>query len=305
MTSPDWTLYRSFLAVLREGSLSAAARHLGATQPTLGRHIEQLETALGCPLFTRSPGGLTPTPVALTLRPHAETMETAADALRRQASGESGAVRGTVRISASQMIGGAVLPPMLARFQSEYPEIELEVALSNTQDDLLRREADIAIRMVRPTQEALLARQVGTVTIGFYAHRRYVERHGLPADLAEIANHILIGFDKDETVARSLTFGGKPVTRDWFRYRCDNDLAQWQALLAGVGIGGCQDRLAAREPDLVPVLTSQMRLRYDTWLVMHEDQRDNRRIKLLFDFLAEEMKAYIAGSDTVEAGLSA
>jgi DNA-binding transcriptional LysR family regulator len=298
MTEPDWTLYRSFLAVLREGSLSAAARAIGATQPTLGRHIQQLEQALGCPLFTRAPGGLTPTPVALTLRPHAEAMETAAEALRRQASGESLAVRGTIRISASEMVGGVVLPPMLARFQSDYPEIAFELSLSNSQDDLLRREADIAIRMVRPTQDALLARSVGTITIGFYAHRRYVERHGLPADFAALAGHIVIGYDKDTTVTRGLSLGGLPITPDLFRYRVDNDLAQWQALLAGAGIGGCQDRLAAREPDLVAVLPDKMRFQFCVWLVMHEDQRDNRRIKLLFDFLAEEMRAYIAGEDS-------
>lgn len=298
MATPDWTLYRSFLAVLREGSLSAAARAIGATQPTLGRHIEQLEQALACPLFTRSPSGLTPTPMALTLRPHAEAMETAAEALQRQASGETMAVRGTIRISASEMVGGAVLPHMLARFQPDYPEITLEVSLSNSQDDVLRREADIAIRMVRPTQDALLARHVGTITIGFYAHRRYVERHGLPADFAGLAGHVVIGFDKDATVARGLTLDGQAVTREMFRYRVDNDLAQWQALLAGAGIGGCQDRLAAREPELTAVLPDRLRLQYGVWLVMHKDQRDNRRIKLLYDFLVEEMKAYIAGGIT-------
>jgi DNA-binding transcriptional LysR family regulator len=296
MTSPDWTLYRSFLAVLREGSLSAAARTIGATQPTLGRHIEQLELALGCSLFTRSPGGLAPTPVAAAIRTHAEAMEAAAEALRRQASGEVEAVRGTVRISASVMIGGAVLPEMLGRFQAEYPEIALELSLSNNQDDLLRRDSDLAVRMVRPTQDALLARHVGALTVGFYAHRRYVERHGLPADLSEMANHIMIGFDKDDSVARGLTFNGAPVTRDLFRYRVDNDLAQWQALLAGAGIGGCQDRLAARNPDLVAVLRDKIRFQWGVWLVMHEDQRDNRRVKLLFDFLSEEMKGYCSGA---------
>jgi len=296
--TPDWTLYRSFLAVLREGSLSAAARTLGATQPTLGRHIEQLEAGLGCPLFTRSPGGLTPTPMAASLRPYAEAMETAAEALRRQASGEAAAVRGTVRISASEMVGGAVLPPMLARFQSAYPEIALELSLSNSMDDLLRRESDLAIRMVRPTQDALLTRQIGEITIGFYAHRRYVERHGLPASLGEIASHIMIGYDKDDSITRGVTLDGMTVTRDLFRYRVDNDLAQWQALLAGAGIGGCQDRLAERNPDLVAVLPDKIRLRYGVWLVMHEDQRDNRRIKLLYDFLAEEMKRYISGEIT-------
>jgi len=289
----DWTLYRSFLTVLRRGSLSGAARALGLTQPTLGRHVEMLEAGLGAPLFTRSQSGLTPTPLALSLKPHAEAMETAAEALLRQASGEAGAVRGTVRISASEMIGGAVLPSMLARFQAAYPEIALELSLSNSQDDLLRRESDLAIRMVRPTQDALLARQIGELAIGFYAHRSYVERHGLPAGLQELGGHILIGYDKDETVTRGVTLDGLRITRDLFRYRVDNDLAQWQALLAGVGIGGCQEKLAARNPDLVAVLPGKIRLRYGVWLVMHEDQRDNRRIKLLFDFLGEEMRRYL------------
>jgi len=294
----DWTLYRSFLTVLRRGSLSGAARTLGLTQPTLGRHVETLEANLGAPLFTRSQSGLTPTPLALSLKPHAEAMETAAEALLRQASGEAEAVRGTVRISASEMIGGAVLPAMLARFQWAYPEIALELSLSNSMDDLLRREADLAVRMVRPTQDALLARHIGEITIGFYAHRTYVERHGLPASLADIAGHIMVGYDKDESVTRGMTLDGVKITRDLFRYRVDNDLAQWQALLAGAGIGGCQDRLAERNPDLVAVLPDKIRLQYGVWLAMHEDQRDNRRIKLLFDFLAEEMKAYIAGKLT-------
>lgn len=291
--TPDWTLYRSFLAVLRTGSLSGAARILGATQPTLGRHIEALEESLGGSLFTRSPSGLAPTPMALSLRPHAEAMESAAEALLRQASGEMTAVSGTVRITASEMIGGAVLPSILAGFQSDYPEITLELSLNNSLDDLLRRDADIAIRMVRPTQASLLARKLGTLTLGLYAHRRYIERHGLPADLSEAGRHILIGFDQDATAVRGLSLGGMPLTRDLFRYRVDNDLAQWQALLAGAGIGGCQDGLAAREPDLVPVLPDKVRFQLDVWLAMHEDQRDNRRIRLLYDALAEGLGAYI------------
>ena len=289
----DWTLYRSLLAVLRSGSLSGAARILGATQPTLGRHIEALEAALGGSLFTRSPGGLTPTSLALALRPHAEAMESAAEALVRQASGETTSVRGTVRVTASVMIGGAVLPPILARFQSDYPEITLELSLSNSLDDLLRRDADIAIRMVRPTQASLLARKLGVVTIGLYAHRRYVERFGLPSSLADLGSHIVIGFDQDASMARGLSFDGTAITRDLFRYRVDNDLAQWQALLAGAGIAGLQDGLAAREPDLVPVLPDKIRFHLDVWLVMHEDQRDNRRIRLLHDALAEGLGAYI------------
>jgi len=294
----DWTLYRSFLTVMRQGSLSAAARALGATQPTLGRHVEALEQALGGPLFTRSPVGLTPTPLALSLLPHATAMETAAEALLRQASGEAGAVRGTIRVSASVMIGGAVLPSILADFQYRYPEVALELVLNNSQDDLLKREADIAVRMVRPTQDALLAKHVGVVTIGLYAHRRYIERHGLPSGLEDLGKHIVIGFDRDDSGGRGLSIDGQPITREMFRYRCDNDLAQWRALLAGAGIGGCQDRLAEAEPHLVAVLPDKVRFRLDVWLVMHEDQRENRRIKLLFDFLVEGLGAYVSGRVT-------
>lgn len=292
----DWELYRSFLAVLRAGSLSGAARALGSTQPTLGRHVEALEEALGGSLFTRSPGGLAPTPLALSLRRHAEAMESASEALLRQASGEMSAMRGTVRITASVMIGGAVLPPILADFQADYPEITLELSLNNSLDDLLRRDADIAIRMVRPTQTALLARKLGTVTIGLYAHRRYVERHGLPAGLEEMSDHILIGFDQDPSMARGLTLNGTTITRDLFRYRVDNDLAHWHALRAGIGIAGLQDGLAARDPDLIPVLRDSVRFPLDVWLVMHRDQRDNRRIRLLYDALAEGLLSYITSA---------
>ena len=164
--APSWDELRTFVEVSRDGSLSGAARRLGLTQPTVGRHIDALEAALGLTLFTRSPRGLTPTPAALALEPHVEAMATAAAALGRAASGEAAADRGAVRVTASDVIGCEVLPPILAAFHAAHPGIAIELALSNRTADLARRDADIAVRMVRPTQSGLVARRIGSL-----AHR--------------------------------------------------------------------------------------------------------------------------------------
>jgi DNA-binding transcriptional LysR family regulator len=289
---PGWELYRSLLAVLRQGSLSAAARRLRLTQPTIGRHIAALETALGVALFTRSPGGLAPTPAALGLATHAEAMEAAAEALRRAASGAAGDERGTVRLTASEIMGAEVLPAMLADFRARHPQIVLELVLSNRSEDLLRREADIALRMVRPRQAALTARRIGTVGIGLYAHRRHVAAFGLPQSLEELGRHPLIGFDRDDSSWRSVGDLGFTVTRERFAFRADSDLAQLAALRAGLGVGGCQHAIARRERDLVPVLPRALSFSLEMWLAMHEDLGASRRVRLLFDHLAAALAGY-------------
>jgi DNA-binding transcriptional LysR family regulator len=292
--APDnWDLARAFLAVMRAGSLSGAARALGLTQPTIGRQIEEFEAQLGVPLFTRSRHGVRPTQAAYDLLPHVETMADAMAALKRAASGEAQAERGTVRLTASELMGGAVLPPMLARFHQAHPGIAIELVLSNKVEDLLRHEADIAIRMVRPKQAALVARHIGWVPISLYAHREYVARHAVPATIEELAAHSFIGFDADRWAMDFAAASGFHVTRDFFSLRTDSDLAQLAALKAGYGIAGCQEPLARREPDLVPVMPDALRLQLDLWLVMHEDLRPSRRVRLLFDHLAAELAAYL------------
>jgi DNA-binding transcriptional LysR family regulator len=293
-TDPGWELYRSFLAVLRQGSLSAAARRLRLTQPTLGRHVHTLEDALGVALFTRSPGGLAPTAAALDLVPPAEAMEAAAQALVRAASGAADEARGAVRLTASEMMGGEVLPAMLARFRAAHPGIVLELALTNRTEDLLRRDADIAVRMARPRQEALVARRIGTVGIGLYAHRRYVAAYGTPRGIDELLQHQIIGFDRDTTSWNSVGGPAPSITRESFAFRCDSDLAQLAALRAGLGIGGCQHGIARRERQLMPVLPHELALSLEMWLAMHEDLRASRRVRLLFEHLARELGGYAA-----------
>lgn len=291
-----WELYRSFLAVARHGSLSAAARALRLTQPTLGRHVDELEQDLGVPLFTRSPHGLIATETARALVPIAEAMESAAAAMMRAASGGTGEVAGVVRVTASDIIGAEVLPPILAAFAELHPRIAFELHLSNRTEDLLRRDADIAVRMVRPAQSGLVARQLGETWLGFYAHRRYLETHGVPASFAELTRFRLIGFDRDPVPVKAIGEAGVRITREMFSLRTDNDLAQLAALRAGYGIGGCQIGIACRDPDLVRVLPEAFAVPLETWLVMHEDLRSSTRVRRVFDHLAEGLKDYLATS---------
>jgi DNA-binding transcriptional LysR family regulator len=281
-----WELYRTLLAITRHGSLSAAARALRLTQPTIGRHLSQLEHVLATPLFTRSPQGMTPTEAALALIPLAEAMESAAHAIARTASAATSEIAGTIRLTASEVIGAEVLPSILADFASAHPEINFELHLSNQTENLLRRDADIAVRMLRPTQEGLAARRLGETTIGLFAHRHYLAGRALPETLAELAAHRLIGIDR-EPVA------GMEVTPAMFSLRTDSHLAQLAALRAGYGIGACQIGVARRDPALVRILPGQIAIQLEMWLVTHEDLRAIPRIRRLFDHLASGLLEYL------------
>ena len=298
---PGWELYRSFLAVLAEGSLSGAARELNLTQPTIGRHIEALEATLGVALFTRSPRGLDATDAAIELRPYAQAMAANAEALLRAASDGGREARGTVRITASEVVGAEVLPPILADLREAHPGLVIELVLSNRNEDLLNREADVAVRMVRPTQGALVARRIGEVPLGFHAHRRYLQRSGTPLSLGELAGHSLIGFDHETAVIRSLRERGIAVDRGIFALRSDSDLAQLAAIRAGFGIGICQIGLGLRDPDLVHILPAALDLTLETFVVMHEDLRASRRCRVVFDALAVGLADYLATTEEARA----
>ena len=291
---PPWEALRTFGEAMRDGSLSGAARRLSLSQPTVGRHIDALEAAFGVALFARSPRGLAPTQAARDLAPHVEAMALAAGAAQRAAASAAAPDRGVVRLTASAVVGAEVLPPILARFSADHPAITLELSLSNRNQDLARGEADLAVRMARPTQGALVARRVGRTPIGLYAHRDYLARFGTPQSLADLAQHCVIGFDRDDSSARMV--GAKaPFTREAFRFRCDDELAQIAALRAGVGIGGCQEGVARKTPELVPVLPGAVRFGLEMWLVMHEDLKATRRVRLLYDALAAGLADYLRG----------
>ena len=292
---PGWDLYRSFLAVLRLGSLSAAARALGLTQPTIGRHMVQLQESLGGRvLFTRSPSGLMPTAAAHQLRPHAEDMAAAAAAFTRMGSANLEEDAGVVRLAAADVVGVEILPPILSEFRHKYPNTVIELSLSNQMADLLRRDADIAVRMVRPKQKALLARRAGKVTLQFHAHRRYLERYGYPERLEDLTHHTLIGFDRALPFATLVDAVPLPISRELFAFRCDYDLAQLAALRSGFGIGLCQTGIARRDPDLLPLLHKQFKFEMEIWIVMHNDLKRVSRMRLMFDHLVANLAQFAA-----------
>jgi DNA-binding transcriptional LysR family regulator len=291
--TPSWDEWRTFREVLREGALSAAARRLGLTQPTVGRHIDQLEAALGFALFLRSPRGLTPTDAARALAPHVEAMASASAALGRAAAGVASPDDGVVRVTASEIVSCEVLPPILAAYRAARPRVAIELAVTNRNEDLLRRDADIAVRMARPTQGALVARRIGAVAIGLYAHRDYLERFGAPKTLADLARKNLIGFDRDDRAFRGLGGFAGAIDRENFAFRCDHDAAQLAALRAGVGVGGCQDPIARRTPELVRLFETEVAIPLEVWIVMHEDARSTPLIRSAFDHLAAGMERYV------------
>ena len=288
----NWTYWRSFLAVLETGSLSGAARRLSMTQPTVGRHIESLEQALEVSLFTRSQDGLSPTNTALVLKAHAETMAASASALTRLAAG-SDTIQGTVRLTASEIVGVEVLPPVLAAMKRAHNGLSVELALSNAQHDLLRRDADIAVRMVRPTQKRLVAKKIGGVSIGLFAHADYLREKSLPQTPEALFEHDLIGLDRDSDRWAGFAFAKRNIKPDDLAFRSDSDLAQLSMLRAGGGIGICQEHIAACDDDLVRVLVDSVSFELEMWLVMHEDMKAHRAIRAAFDFLGLALREAI------------
>ncbi|GIX10745.1 LysR family transcriptional regulator [Elioraea sp.] len=291
---PDWALWRSFLAVLRSGSLSASARSLGLAHPTLRRHIATLESALGATLFTRSPAGLLPTAVALSLRPAAEAMEAAAARLLRDATAGGAAPAGTIRLTASEVLGAEVLPALLAGLRERHPGLDVELVLSNETLDVLRRDADIAVRMYRPRTEGLVAQRIGTVELGFFAHQSWIARHGEPRDLAALIEAgVLIGPDRETALPRALAAQGFATTREAFVFRSDSDLACLGALRAGLGVGVCQVPLARRMPELRRVLPG-LGGSLEVWLVTHPDLRQVPRVRAALAALSAGLRRYLA-----------
>lgn len=292
-SEPSWEFYRTFLEVLREGSLSGAARALGMTQPTVGRHVERIEESIGAALFIRTQQGLSPTHIALALRPYAEAMESTSAALLRVASSEGDDVRGTVRITASDIVAVEVLPSILAQLHAAYPELVIELVPSNRMQDLLLREADIAVRMLAPSQDVLVARRIGEVELGLYGHRSYLDRQHPPASIDELNNHALIGYDKETASIRALMAQAPWLSELRLALRTDSDLAGLAALRAGFGLGFCQVGIASRDANLVRLFPEHISLSLDTWLVMHEDLRDSPRYRVTFAALAEGLARYI------------
>lgn len=291
LTHADWSLIQSFLAVAETGSLSAAARHLDRSQPTLGRQVQSLETELGVSLFDRHARGLKLSVAGSQLLPMAQQMHSAMTAFSLAAAGQSQQLEGSVRITASVFASHHLLPPILANIRRQEPAIQLELVATDTTENLLYREADIAVRMYRPAQMDIISRYLGEVPLCFCAAKSYLDRKGRPTTPKELFSHDLVGFDANQEIIKAMREKGWPASRDSFATRCDLQSAYWELIRAGCGIGFSQVQMAEADPDVeilpldveIPVLP--------VWLAAPQAMRQTPRIRRVWDLLAEGLKA--------------
>jgi DNA-binding transcriptional LysR family regulator len=290
----DWALVKSFVAVLDAGSLMGAARRLQAQQPTLSRHIAELELQLGAPLFERTGRGVTPTATGLAIAEAARQMEEGANALARSLAKSRDATTGTVRITTSQVAATWLLPPLLARLQEAEPGISVELVASNQLTNLLRREADIAVRMVRPAQGSLVARKLTEIEIVAAAHQSYLDRAGIPRQPQDLLSHRLIGYDRDETIVRGFVGMGMPLQRESFALRTDDQVAYGRLVATGAGIGFVARYNIRHWPGVVALLPQLGIPALPCWLAVHREIRGNRLVRRVYDFLAEAIPGAVA-----------
>ena len=296
---PDWTLWRSFEAVVSEGSLSGAARRLGLSQPTLGRHVEALEQALGLTLFERTLKGLKPTEAGLRLYEPVKLAQGAFGEARAIAAGQSLDLAGTVRITASAIVSHYVLPELLGPIRRAYPDVAIEIVSSDSAENLLLREADIAVRMFRPTQLDLVTRHVTDVPIVCCAHTAYLDRRGRPQSLGELTGHDLIGLDRSDLIIAGARSFGLDVARSDFVLRTDSQTLGWELIRAGLGIGFAQKNLVERSPGVEALLPEIRVPPLETWLTAHRELFTSRRIRAIYDALSEALARYYApGAET-------
>ncbi len=286
----DWTLIQSFLAVAEEGSFSAAARVSQNSQPTIGRHIQQLQDQLGAVLFQRGDKGYVLTNTGLELVDHALSMQVAAAQISLVAEGRAEDVSGTVRITASEVMATFVLPDVLAKLLKAEPSLQIELVGTNSTENLLLREADIAIRMVRPDQQSLISRKLGEISLGMFAAPSYLDRYGTPGDLDALGRHVLLGYDRSDLIIWGMSNLGLTVDRNSFAFRTDNQVVYMQALKSGMGIGASQIKLA-EEAGLVRLLPGIPIDPLPVWLAAHQELRTSARVRRVFDFLAQNLAA--------------
>ena len=287
----DWNLLKSFHAVLETGSLSAAAKRLGASQPTIGRHIDELEAHFGATLFLRGRQGLQPTKSALLIADHVAGISIEADAIGLALAGQAASLEGTVRITASEIMATFVLPSILSDLLDQTPGLEIELVSSNQVENLTTREADIAVRMVRPEQPDLIARKVNELRIGMFATATYLEKHGTPERPEDLKEHLVVGYDKADMIRRGLSQHGLSVGNSFFRFRSDDQVACWMAVVQGLGIGFGPVHQAQYHPQMQQVGREFPIDTLPVWLVTHEELKTSRRIRHVYDFLAERLVA--------------
>ncbi|WP_371171465.1 LysR family transcriptional regulator [Aliiroseovarius sp. 2305UL8-7] len=283
----DWNQARAFLATAEEGSLSAAARVLEQTQPTVGRQVAGLEDRLGIALFERVGRGLVLTPAGRSLREHVRHMADAAAQVSLAAASHTQSIEGLVRITASDVYAAYLLPPVLRHLRDIAPKLEIEIIAANDIRDIQRREADIAIRHVRPEQPELYARLVQDATAHLYAANDYVARRGRPTTKAELSHHDFVGIGETSEMIGYLTPLGINLTPNNFHIGSNSGVVAWDYVRQGLGISFMSDEVANVTKGVTRILPEMEPVVFPVWLITHRDLHTSKRIRLIFNTLSE------------------
>lgn len=285
----DWNQARAFLVTAEEGSLSAAARALGLTQPTLSRQVDALEQEIGVVLFERVGRGLALTPSGLGLLEHVRAMGEAATRVSLTASGQGQSIEGTICITASEVYSAFVLPPIITKLRAAHPGIDVEIVASNTPTDLRRREADIAIRNYSSTHPDLIVKKMKDDTARLYASKSYLRTLGQSAALAGLDRASFVGFANTDVLIKGLNSLGMKLTRRNFPIVCDSHLVQWEFVKQGAGIGVITEAVGEAEPRVQRVLPNLAPITFPMWLATHRELNTSKRVRTVFDFLTAEL----------------
>lgn len=286
MDELDWSLVRAFLAVAENGSLSGAARALGASQPTLGRQIKTLETQLRAELFQRQPRGLVLSETGAGLMAPARAMQAAMQQIELTAAGQQTALAGTVRITASVVASAYLLPPIIAKIRANEPAIQIELVPTDSSRNLTYREADIAVRMYRPTQLDLVTQHLGELELALFASQDYLARRGIPTQ-ENLMTHDFVGYDEDTRIIDGFVEAGFPITRDFFAVRCDDPITYFRLVRAGCGIGFHQAGLLENDQRVTRLSLGLDLPTLPVWLTAHETMRQTPRIRRVWDMLRD------------------
>ena len=298
----DWNRARAFLVTAEEGSLSAAARALGMTQPTLSRQVDALEDELSLVLFERAGRGLILTPSGLELLEHVRGMGEAASRVSRAASGQSQSIEGSICIAASEVNSAFLLPPIIEKLRQEYPGISVEIVASNASSDLLRREADIAIRHVTSSQPDLITKKIREDEVYFYSAHNYRTKIGNPQSFTDLTDAEFFAFANNDALMNVLNARGLNVTKRNFPIICDNHIVQWELVKQGVGIGGITKDIGDAEPLVCRVAPDMRPIIVPMWLATHRELNSSKRVRTVFDFLVAELSRKLSENAPPAAG---
>ncbi len=284
---------QAFLAVADTGSLSAAARILGTSQPTLGRQIKAIEAQLNAELFHRQARGFALTQTGAELVEPAKAMRDAVQKITLTAAGQQARLDGTVRVTASMATSAMHLPPIIARIRKLEPEIAIELVASDASHNLLYREADIAVRMYRPTQLELVTQHIGEVELAVFAAKSYIAERGMPTSITEMTQHDFVGYDTNTDIIDGFAELGIEVTRDLFKTRVDDNIAYWELVRAGCGIGFAQADIGRKDPLIAEIKIGIDMPTLPIWLTAHGAMRQTPRIRRVWELLAEGLRPLV------------